>query len=83
MYAVVKRCALSFFLNLSKIISPLILSGNEFHRFGPQMLNDMLLKVCFLMHGTARRAFLFSNLRLGQFFFSCIRFWKYTGALWL
>ena len=39
------------------------------------MLNDLLAKVCFLMCGTARRAFLFSVLRPGSFVsFSSIRF---------
>ena len=32
------------------------------------MLNDLLAKVCFLVCGTARTSFLFSDLRLGWFF---------------
>ena len=69
MYATVKRCVLSFVLNFSKLISPPILSGNEFHKFGPKMLNDLLAKVCFLVCWIARTSFLFSNLSLGWFVF--------------
>ena len=39
--------------------------GSDFQRFGPYTLNDLLTKVCFLMFGTAIRAFLFSDLRPG------------------